>query len=124
MIENTQEKSLGLVKEKGVMKKIVKFFRKLFHRNKYDYYEYVKMKYEKSKAQRNRVIENINNIQDEETKILKLQKDYNEGLITSADLSLTQIKQLCDWYDKEIENLRKINQFKKQKLVEYKQINR
>ena len=64
--------------------------------------------------------EQIRNIEDEETLILKLQKQYRNGEIKEEELSEEQVKSLCDLYDKQIANLRKSNEMRKQKLLEYR----
>ena len=65
-------------------------------------------------------MESIKNIEDEETKLLKLQKQYRSGEIKEEELSEEQVKSLCKLYDKQIANLKKSNDIRKQKLLEYR----
>ena len=65
-------------------------------------------------------IESIKNIEDEETKLLKLQKQYRSGEIKEEELTQEQVNSLCALYDKQIANLKKSNEMRKQKLLEYR----
>ena len=65
-------------------------------------------------------IESIKNIEDEETKLLKLQKQYRSGEIKEEELTQEQVNSLCALYDKQIANLKKSNEIRKQKLLEYR----
>ena len=65
-------------------------------------------------------MESIRNIEDEETKLLKLQKQYDNGEIKEEDLTQEQYSSLCDLYDKQIAELKKSNEIRKQKLLEYR----
>ena len=65
-------------------------------------------------------MEEIRNIENEETKLLKLQKQYRSGEIKEEELTEEQVNSLCALYDKQIENLRKSNENRKQKLLEYR----
>ena len=120
MKENTQEKSLIQVNENSIFYKIKRFFRNLFHKeeiivNTLSVEEKVEVDNKKSAF-----IESIKNIEDEETKLLKLQKQYRSGEIKEEDLTKEQVTSLCDLYDKQIEKLRKSNEIRKQRLAEYR----
>ena len=65
-------------------------------------------------------MESIKNIENEEIKLLKLQKQYRSGEIKEEELTEEQVNSLCALYDKQIENLRKSNEIRKQKLLEYR----
>lgn len=124
MKENTQEKSLIKVNENSIFYKIKNFFRNLFHKkeiinNVADWAEPFETTTEKNE-QKNTFMESIRNIEDEETKLLKLQKQYRSGEIKGEELSEEQIKSLGKLYDKQITNLRKSNEIRKQKLLEYR----
>ena len=124
MKENTQEKSLIKVNENSIFYKIKNFFRNLFHKkeiinNVSDLAEPFETTTEKNE-QKNAFMESIRNIEDEETKLLKLQKQYRSGEIKGEELSEEQIKSLGKLYDKQIINLRKSNEIRKQKLLEYR----
>ena len=124
MRDDTQEKSLIVVNENSIFYKVKKFFRNLFHRNKTiensiaienDINDSTEIE-----NNRNTFIESIKNIEDEETKLLKLQKKYRDGEIKEKDLTQEQINSLCDLYDKQIENLKKSNEFRKNRLLKYR----
>ena len=116
MKENTQEKSLVQVNE-NIFYKIKRFFKNLFNKNNDIIDNYTVVENENKK---NSFMESIKNIEDEETLILKLQKKYRSGEIKEEDLTEEQVNSLCALYDKQIENLRKSNEIRKQKLLEYR----
>lgn len=120
MKENTQEKSLIQVNENSIFYKIKRFFRNLFHKEQAIVNnELIEEKVE-IEDKKSTFIEAIKMVEDEETRILKLQKQYRLGEIKEEDLTQEQVKSLCDLYDKQIENLRKSNEIRKQKLAEYR----
>ena len=124
MKENTQEKSLVQVNENGIFYKIKKFFKNLFNRNANTTNNYAIVKETESLVEsenkKNSFMESIKNIEDEETKLLKLQKQYRSGEIKEEELSEEQINSLCKLYDRQIANLKKSNDIRKQKLLEYR----
>ena len=65
-------------------------------------------------------MEEIRKVEDEETKLLKLQKQYRSGEIKEEDLTEEQIKSLNKLYDKQITNLKKSNEIRKQKISDYR----
>ena len=123
MKENTQEKSLVQVNENGIFYKIKSFFKNLFNRNN-NTTNYAIVKEDKSIVEsentKNAFMESIKNIENEETKLLKLQKQYRSGEIKEEELTQEQVSSLCALYDKQIVNLRKSNEIRKQKLLEYR----
>lgn len=64
--------------------------------------------------------ESLKNIENEETKLLKLQKKYSNGEIRGEELTKEQIFKLCALYDRQIAELKKANAIKKQKLLQYR----
>ena len=124
MKENTQEKSLVQVNENSIFYKIKKFFRNLFYKDA----EIKSSVMAKEKISNNVVSENkksafmeeIRNIENEETKLLKLQKQYRSGEIKEEDLTEEQINSLCTLYDNQIARLKKSNAIRKQKILEYR----
>ena len=64
----------------------------------------------------------IKNIESKEYEILKLQKKYRNGEISEKDLTKTQIKALCNLYDKQIEELKKYNELRKKRILKNKKI--
>lgn len=123
MKENTQEKSLVQVNENGIFYKIKSFFKNLFNRNN-NTTNYAIVKEDKSIVEsentKNAFMESIKNIENEETKLLKLQKQYRSGEIKEEELTQEQVRSLCALYDKQIANLKKSNEIRKQKLLEYR----
>ena len=124
MKKNTQEKSLVQVNENGIFYKIKKFFRNLFNSNANTTNNYAIVKETESLVEsenkKNSFMESIKNIEDEETKLLKLQKQYRSGEIKEEELTQEQVNSLCALYDRQIANLKKSNEIRKQKLLEYR----
>jgi len=124
MKENTQEKSLIQVNENSIFYKIKSFFKNLFKKNNntIDNYSVIEEKdrIKKNSNKKDSFLENIKNIENEETKLLKIQKQYRSGEIKEEELTEEQVKSLCELYDKQIANLRKSNEIRKQKLLEYR----
>ena len=124
MKENTQEKALVQVNENSIFDKIKSFFRKLFHRkqvvNEVNSIERNMEERVEKENIKNSFMEAIRNIEDDETKLLKLQKQYRSGAIKEEELTEEQVNSLCSLYDKQIANLRKSNEKRKQKLLEYR----
>lgn len=125
MKENTQEKSLIAVNENNIFYKIKKFFRNLFHKNK-SVENAIAIENDINASSidkdnnKNLFIESIKNIENEETKLLKLQIQYRNGEVKEEDLTEEQINSLSALYDKQIANLKKSNKIRKQKLLEYR----
>lgn len=124
MKENTQEKSLVQVNKNGILYKIKKFFKNLFNKNTNTTNNYNIIEETESlvasENKKNSFMESIKNIEDEETKLLKLQNKFRSGEIKEEELTEEQVKSLCELYDKQIANLRKSNEIRKQKLLEYR----
>lgn len=123
MKENTQDKSLVQVNEKSIFYKIKKFLRSLFHKTNSNV-ETINITettaINNQNSNKNSFMESIRNIEDEETKLLKLQKQYRSGKIKEEELTEEQVNSLCALYDKQISNLKKSNEIRKQKLLEYR----
>lgn len=116
MGENTQEKNLIEKEEKGIFIKIKKFFKNLFKRNK----DIDKEEINSEKEEHSNFKEYIKMTEDEETKLLELQRKYRAGEIAENDLTDEQIDALSKLYDKQIEDLKKSIALKEQKIAEYK----
>jgi len=124
MKENTKEKSLISVNGNSIFYKIKMFFRNLFNKkevidNSVDVYTTTNIVKEKENS-KNSFMGDINNIENEETKLLKLQKQYRTGEIQEKDLTEEEISSLCTLYDKQISNLKKTNEIRKQKILDYR----
>lgn len=118
MKKNEMEKSLIKVNEKSIFFKIKKFLNNFFKKENH-VIDFVDNK-PKEDIKKKQFVENIKNIDNEETKLLKLQKQYRNGEIKEEELTQTQIKLLCDLYDKQIENLQKSNKYRKQRILQYR----
>ena len=122
MKENTDEKSLVKINENSIFYKIKQFFKKLFYKK--ETINNITVETNKVILQndnkKNKFMEEIKNIEDEEALLLKLQKKFHSGEIKEEELTEEQVKSLCELYDKQIANLRKSNEIRKQKLLEYR----
>ena len=116
MEENTQEKNL-VEKKEGIFGKIKNFFKGLFRKN---------TAIEEAEEQtvntvkENEFKETIKKIDDEDTKLLELQRRYRRGEVAESDLTEQQIDDLSELYDRQIEELKKSIELKEQKIAEYK----
>lgn len=72
------------------------------------------------KKPKNDFLQSLKNIENEDTKLLKLQKQYRSGKIEESEMSEEQVQKLCDLYDRQISQLEKSNEIRKQKLLEYR----
>ena len=124
MKKNSQEKRLITVNENSIFYKIKTFFKNLFNprKNVENVLRVEEAVNIKSENQNNidSFIESIRNIENEETKLLKLQQQYRRGEIKEETLTKEQVNALCSLYDKQIANLRKSNEIRKKNLLEYK----
>lgn len=115
------EKSLVKVNENSILFKIKSFFSKVFKREQDKcHITQINDNEIKKDTKREQFKEYIKNIENEETKLIKLQQKYRNGEIKEEQLSKIQIKSLCDLYDKQIEKLQKSNEFRKQRILQYK----
>lgn len=114
MEENTQEKNL-IEKKETFFSKVKNFFKKLFKKKDNENVDTV---VKDEKTENNSFKENIKIAEDEETKLLELQKRYRRGEIAESDLTEEQIEALSELYDKQIDALRKIIEEKEQQIAE------
>lgn len=125
MRENTEEKSLVKINENSIFFKIKQFFINLFHKNETAdnvVTANVSSNITADEDKRNAFMEELKKIEDEETLLLKLQNKYRNGEIKEEDLTDEQVNSLCNLYDKQIANLKKSNEIRKQKLLEYRRL--
>lgn len=124
MKKNSQEKRLITVNENSIFYKIKTFLKNLFNpRKKVENVLRVEEAVNIKSENQNNIdsfIESIRNIENEETKLLKLQQQYRRGEIKEETLTKKQVNALCSLYDKQIANLRKSNEIRKKNLLEYK----
>lgn len=120
MGENTQEKNL-IEKKESFFSKMKNFFKKLFKKKDKNVIDKTVKDEESIEKESNSFKENIKIEEDEETKILELQKRYRRGEIAENDLTEEQVEALSELYDKQIDALRKIIE-EKEKQIEESQI--
>ena len=123
MKENTQEKNLIEKSENSILGKIKKFFRNIFNKKESRIKDAPIRDEKDSTKQGNEFKENIKIVEDEETKILDLQKRYRRGEIGANDLTEEQIEALSDLYDKQIEVLKEAIAEKEKQIAESKKQN-
>lgn len=125
MEKDSDKTSLTVINEKSIFYKIKTFFLKLFKRNEIpetnSQIESVENNEIKSNnTQKEAFIESIKNIENEETKLLKLQQQYDNRLIETNELQNDEIKALIKLYKKQIRELSANNAKRKEKLLAYK----
>lgn len=123
MINDEESKSLMAVKEQSIFQKIKNFFKSLFGKEENSFNTAPVQNIEEDTVttnSRTSFSETIRIVEDEETKLLKLQKQYRSGQIKESDMSQEQIDSLCNLYDRQIENLEKSNQKRKEKILLYR----
>lgn len=119
--ENTEEKSMVKINENNIFYKIKTFFRNIFRKNiKNENNIMEESKTINQENSKSSFLGDIRSIENEETKLLKLQKQYRKGDVKEEDMTKEQISSLIALYDKQITNLKKSNEIRKQKLLEYR----
>ena len=124
MGENTQEKNLIEKKEKSVFVKIKDFFKNLFKKKVKNSNPVEDEQNVKVEENNNEFKEAIKITEDEEAKLLDLQKRYHRGEIAENDLTDEQIDSLCLLYDKQIAEIKKTIKMKEEEIQEYKKTRR
>ncbi len=103
-----------------MLEKIKNFFRNIFVINKQQYIEAPKeyiepnMKLQKNTNFKDEIV--VDN--EEEKRILKLQKDFKAGLIEEEDLSEKDFNLLSQLYEKQIEKTKQSIQIYKNRIVD------
>ena len=120
MEENTQEKNL-IEKKESFFGKVKNFFMRIF--KKKDITKEVKEEIVETVKENNEFDEYIKITEDEETKLLELQRRYRKGEIAENDLTEEQIEALSNLYDKQIAELKKSIAAREKKIEEYKKRN-
>ncbi len=119
--ENTEKKSMVEINENSIFYKIKTFFRNIFRKDvKIENNIMEEPKTINQENSKSNFMRDIRNIENEETKLLKLQKQYRNGDVKEEDMTKEQISSLIALYDKQITNLKKSNEIRKQKLLEYR----
>ena len=120
-MKNSEEKHLIDVNKESIFHKIKIFFINLFKKQEKDSGVEERIRSVVSNdRQKDNFMNSVKKVEDEETKLLKLQKQYRNGEVKEEDMTSKQIKALCDLYDKQIAELEKSNAMRKQKLLEYR----
>ena len=120
MRENTQEKSLIEKKKKSIVGIIKVFFAKIFKKKQKDINNEVISEEINKEEERNEFKEYIRRTEDEETRLLELQRKYHNREIDESSLTEEEIDALCELYDKQIEELEKKIEIKERQLEEYR----
>lgn len=113
-MNNSENNSLIKVNEKSIFYRIKNFFRNLFGKNKVNEYSNPTISPNVENIKQNQqtksgFMNSIKNTENEETKLLKLQKQYEEGLIKEEDIPYYQIEKLEALYNKQNRELEKSN---------------
>ena len=121
MKKNTQEKSMVLVNKNNVFFKIKIFLKNLLLKDiRFGSTHIEEKKNIVQENKKNDFVEGIKNIENNDTLILKFQKQYRRGEVKEEDMTDEQIKALIELYDKQIISLKKSNELRKRKLLEIK----
>lgn len=124
MKENTREKSLIKVNENSIFHKIKSFIRKLFHKDKEKENDISIEATSNDSILKNENIkstftESMKVVKDDNSILLELQKKYRSGEIKEEDLTKEEKNSLCALYDKQIANLKKSNEIRKTRILQY-----
>lgn len=119
MKNDNNENSLIKVNENSIFYKIKNFFRNLFGKKENNITpieNQVLKTQEITNNKRDSFRETVTNIENDETRLLKLQKQFDNGEITEEELTQKQIENLENLYNKQIEELQKSNELRKEKI--------
>ena len=119
MKNNNNENSLIKVNENSTFYKIKNFFRNLFGKKENNITpieNQVLKTQEIADNKKDSFRDTITNIENDETRLLKLQKQFDNGEIAEEELTQKQIDDLEKLYNKQIEELQKSNELRKEKI--------
>lgn len=125
-MKNREEKEIVKVNENSIFYKIKMFFKNIFKKKEENSTVKEEAKTikpnasEESNNQQSEFMISVKTIEDDETRLLKLQKQYRNGEIKEEDMTEEQVQKLCDLYDRQISELEKSNEARKKKLLEYR----
>ena len=124
MGKHLEEKSLITVNENSILYKIKTFFLRLFGKNNNIVNEPQITPIDNNNVQSNKrkdaFMESVRNVEDEETKLLKLQKQFDNREIDTNQLSKKQIADLTALYKKQINDLEQSNERRINKIRQSK----
>ena len=111
-------KSLVKINEDSFFYKIKTFIKKIFNKKdcNINNVEPVDESLKSKDNRKQKFMVEVKKIEDEETKLLKLQEKFHNGEIKEENLTESQYKALNDLYDRQIDNLKKSIEIKKQKI--------
>ncbi len=118
-MKNTQEKSLISQKNIGISARIINFFKNMLKKE-----DKIEVQVEPNKdwsENKEKFMKSIQNTENEETRLLELQRKYMNGNIQENELTDEQVEKLSKLFDKQIERLKKSNESRKQKLIKYRE---
>ena len=119
MKNNSNENSLIKVNENSIFYKIKNFFRNLFGKKESNITpieNQVLKTQDITNNKKDSFRETITTNKNDETKLLKIQKQFDNGEITEEELTQKQIEDLENLYNKQIEELQKSNELRKEKI--------
>lgn len=119
MKNNSNNNSLIKINENSIFYKIKKFFRNFFSKKENNITPIEKQEIVNNKKESFR--KTITNIETDETRLLKLQKQFDNGEITEEELTDEQVEALLELYQNQIDGLRKSNERRKKKLLQYRE---
>lgn len=120
METNERNNSLIGTKEDSIFIKIKKFFKRIFLKKEVKSINVVEDQEICSSKEKENFKKDIRKIEDENIKLLKLQKQYIDGQVKEEELSKEQVNKLCELFDKQILNLKKSNEILEKRILEYK----
>ncbi len=121
MGKHIEEKSLVAINEGSIFYRIKRFFKNLF-KGKQDEIIQLQVSNINNNIQDNKkdtFVEALRNIENDETRLLKLQRQYEKGEIATGELSDEQVLSLKELYQKQIDNLEKSNETRKRKILQH-----
>jgi len=116
---NTQEKDL-IEKKESFFSKVKNFFKGLFNKKSKNITNSAVNSESDCAKENNSFRDDIKVVEDEENKLLELQRKYRRGEIAENDLTEEQIDALSDLYDRQIEALKKAIEEKERQIAENK----
>jgi len=120
----TKNNSLIEVSNNSIFFRIKNFFMNLFRKNKVVEMQQENIIMEKPQEvyiqPKRSLMEDIKGISSEEMTLLELQRKYKSGEITEEEMTPEQVQALCDLYDQQNDKLRRSNEYRKQKIMEYR----
>lgn len=120
MKNDDKQEQLIKVSKESIIYKIKMFFKTLLSKQNKNNSNLNNKNNTITKRKESSFKEDIKRIEDDETKLLKLQQQYKNGEIEEKDLTEEQIIELSKLYHRQIRDLRKSNKMRKQKILEYR----